>query len=64
MAREFLMIGVCGGYTTFSSFSLQTLTLAQEGEWFCAAANSIASFALCLSAVWLRNFAVTLINKS
>ena len=31
--RLFLMVGICGGYTTFSSFSLQTLTLAQGGEW-------------------------------
>ena len=61
--REFLMIGVCGGYTTFSSFSLQTLSLAQEGEWFRAGANSIASFVLCLVAVWLGHFVVTLINK-
>jgi CrcB protein len=62
-AREFLMIGVCGGYTTFSSFSLQTLALAQEGEWFRAGANSIASFVLCLVAVWLGHFSVTLFNK-
>jgi CrcB protein len=61
--RIFFMIGVCGGYTTFSSFSLQTLALAQDGEWFRATANSIASFALCLLAVWLGHFSVTLISK-
>jgi CrcB protein len=62
--RQFFMIGVCGGYTTFSSFSLQTLSLAQDGEWFRAAANAVASFALCLLAVWLGHFSVTLINES
>ncbi len=61
--RQFIMIGICGGYTTFSSFSLQTLALAQDGEWFRAIANSIASFALCLLAVWLGHFCVTLISK-
>jgi fluoride exporter len=62
--REFFMIGVCGGYTTFSSFSLQTLTLAQEGEWFRAMANCVASFTLCLVAVWFGYFSVTILNKS
>lgn len=61
--RQFFIIGLCGGYTTFSSFSLQTLTLAQEGEWFRAGMNSIASFALCLFAVWLGYVSATLITK-
>ena len=61
--REFFMIGICGGYTTFSSFSLQTLALAQDGEWFRAAGNAIASFSLCLLAVWIGHFSVWALNK-
>ncbi len=51
--RTFFMIGICGGYTTFSSFSLQTLRLAQDGQWLWAAANVVASNVGCLLAVWL-----------
>ncbi len=51
--RQFVMIGLCGGYTTFSAFSLQTLALARDGEWLKAGANAVLSFALCLAAVWL-----------
>jgi CrcB protein len=47
------MIGICGGYTTFSSFSLQTLNLANEGEWLRAGANILLSVVLCLAGVWL-----------
>jgi len=61
--REFFMIGICGGYTTFSSFSLQTLVLAQEGEWWRAGVNALASFALCLVAVWLGFGSASVINK-
>jgi fluoride exporter len=61
--RQFLMIGICGGYTTFSSFSLQTLALIQEGGWLHAVLNSIASFAFCLFAVWLGYLVITLLNK-
>jgi CrcB protein len=64
MARQFLMIGVCGGYTTFSSFSLQTLNLAQDGEWLYAGANILASVALCLVAVWLGHLCAEALNRS
>jgi CrcB protein len=51
--RIFFMVGICGGYTTFSSFSLQTLTLMEKGQWLYAAANALLSLVLCLVAVWL-----------
>jgi CrcB protein len=50
--RQLVMIGLCGGYTTFSSFSLQTLLLARGGDWPRALGNIVASVALCLVAVW------------
>ena len=53
LTRQFIMIGILGGYTTFSSFSLQTLTLAQSGQWWGAAANVVLSVVLCLAGVWL-----------
>ncbi|HMK40550.1 MAG TPA: fluoride efflux transporter CrcB [Methyloceanibacter sp.] len=50
--RLALMAGFCGGYTTFSSFSLQTLNLMNDGEWAYAGGNIAGSVALCLLAVW------------
>ena len=51
--REFFIYGICGGYTTFSSFSLQTLELVREGDIAKAGFNVLGSVALCLVAVWL-----------
>ena len=60
--RQFVLVGFCGGYTTFSSFSLQTLNLAQEGEFARAGLNIVLSVVLCLVSVWLGHVAATAVN--
>jgi CrcB protein len=60
---QFLMVGICGGYTTFSSFSLQTLKLVQAGEWLHAGANVLFSVLLCLAAVWLGFLVAQAFNR-
>ena len=62
-ARTFFMIGICGGYTTFSSFSLQTLNLVNDGEWLYAGANILFSVALCLAGVWLGHTLAVYLNS-
>lgn len=52
-AMQFLVTGVCGGFTTFSTFSLQTFELLRHGAWVSAGANAVCSVALCLAATWL-----------
>ena len=62
-ARQFVMIGICGGYTTFSSFSLQTLNLARDGEWFRASAYVVSSLIFCLLGVWLGHVCAMALNQ-
>lgn len=50
-ARLFVMTGLCGGYTTFSAFGLQTFDLARNGGPGRAAANAVLSVILCVAAV-------------
>jgi len=49
--RLFVMVGICGGFTTFSSFSLQTFDLLRSGAWGKALANVVVSVVLCIAAV-------------
>lgn len=63
VTRQFWMPGIFGGFTTFSSFSLQTLSLAQDGEWTRAFATVTLSVALCLLGVWLGASLAAAVNR-
>ena len=63
-SRLFVMTGLCGGFTTFSAFSLQTLALAREDEWLRAGGNVAGSVVTCLLAVWLGHLLATLFNPA
>lgn len=64
LTRQLFMIGVLGGYTTFSSFSLQTLELAHEGRWLEAGSNVALSVVLSLVAVWFGHLCGAMLRKS
>jgi CrcB protein len=50
--RLLVLVGLCGGFTTFSSFSLQTMELLQAGELVRAGGYIVGSVVLCLIFVW------------
>ena len=56
LLRDFVVVGVFGGYTTVSSFSLQTLNLALDGESVQATFNVLGSVSLCVAAVAMGHY--------
>lgn len=62
-ARAFFMIGLCGGFTTFSSFSLQTVELARQGRAAAAMAHVALSVGVCLAATVLGMAAASLARR-
>lgn len=63
-ARELLIVGLLGGYTTFSAFSLQTFMLLQQGDWLRAGGNALLSIVLCLAAVSLGYLLATSVLRA
>jgi len=54
--RSLLLVGFLGAFTTFSTFSLDTLDLAMRGEWLAGMTNILVSVVLCIGACWLGMF--------
>jgi CrcB protein len=61
--RQFIMTGICGGYTTFSAFSLETFRFLQAGDLSAAGLNICVSVTSWLVAVWLGHMLATRLNR-
>jgi CrcB protein len=61
--RQFVMVGICGGYTTFSAFSLETLRLVQSGNVHAASLNLFVSVVGWMTAVWLGHALAARLNR-
>ena len=63
LARQFVTMGVLGGFTTFSSFSLQTYNLLADGNWFRGALNAVLSLFMCLLSTWAGTAIASALNQ-
>lgn len=61
--RAFLIVGILGGFTTFSAFGNETMTLLRNGELLLAGGNIVSHTVLGLAAVWLGYSAAALLWK-
>lgn len=61
LMKMFLTVGLCGGFTTFSTFSVETWKLFSEGSYLAATGNAVGSVVLCLLGVWLGTVIAKLI---
>jgi CrcB protein len=61
--RQFVMIGICGGYTTFSGFGLETFALLSAGDAGSAGLYLSISLASWLAAVWLGDVVARRLNN-
>ncbi|MBI79903.1 MAG: fluoride efflux transporter CrcB [Gammaproteobacteria bacterium] len=62
--NSFLLIGFCGGFTTFSAFSMQSFNLIKNGEWLNMFGNIAISVIICLIAVFLGYFLTSVLKST
>jgi CrcB protein len=60
-ARAAVIVGVLGGFTTFSAFGNETINLLREGDWWLAGSNVLAHVVVAIGAVWLGRTAAHLV---